>query len=147
MSLTMLLIPLAVGATSALAVALDREVEEGNLYKIETGMKKESILKQALVNHGCEVDEKSSAVLETTIGKVNLVFKEEPNGTMSAVVANNIQVEDAREFLEEVQKEYIRILQEETYKKLLVRAEQEGWVLENEEQHAGKNRVLTFEVR
>lgn len=145
MSLSLGLIPLAFGVTTAISYALEEKVEGGTFYRIDTNMKEEAILEQALKNFGSDVvsDEET---FQMALGDLELAFQKQENGTLSAIFNENVATDDATEFLEGVQQEYARMVQKQTYEKLLERAKNEGLQLETETTNEDDSIVLTFEV-
>lgn len=146
MSLSLTLIPLAIGASSAIAFALKDKVEEGEFYLVDTNMKDEETLEVALKNYGCNVtlDQES---FQSSIGDIQLAFQQQENGTFSAVFSNSVETGDAEEFIGGIQKEYTRLVQKQTYEKLMERAKAEGLVLEAENTNEDGTIVMTFQVK
>jgi len=147
MSLSAVLVSAAISvSSSAISYALQEELEEGTFYRIDTNMKDEEILERALKNYGCDVvlDEET---FQSSLGNVQLAFQKQEDGTLSSIFNESVPVEDATEFLEGIQKEYTRIVQKQTYQKLLQRAEQEGLQLETETKNEDETIVLTFQVK
>ncbi|WP_102026762.1 hypothetical protein [Salirhabdus sp. Marseille-P4669] len=147
MSLSVFLVPLAIGAvSSAVSFALEEKVEEGVLYRIDTNIKDENILEEALKNFGCNVD-LNNETFHSTLGQIEIAFQQQENGTISGYFNESVSKEEAEEFLQDIQKEYTRIVQQQTYEKLLVRAKQEGLLLETENKQDDNTIVLTFQVK
>lgn|SRR5690606_23906921 len=145
MSLSLTLIPIAIAATSVVSYALQDKIEEGIYYKIDTNIKDEKILTEALRNRGCSValDKRQ---IESTLGNVEIVFQRQEDDTISAVFHQDIPVEDAEEFVKNTHEEYTRIVQQKTYHKLVERAKNEGLILESEDRNEEDTIVLTFQV-
>ncbi|MBC5635672.1 hypothetical protein H8S33_02420 [Ornithinibacillus sp. BX22] len=147
MSLSVVLVPLALAAAnSAVSFAIKDKVEEGVLYRIETNMKDESILAEALKGFGCQV-ELNEQTFHSTIGEIQMAFQQQEDGTFSGIFNESVSTDEATEFLQDVQKEYIRIVQKQTYEKLMARAKAEGLVLEQESTNEDDSIVLTFQVK
>ena len=119
--------------------------EETNFYKIETPIKKEDILIEALQNYGNKVEETETSI-ETVVLETSITFIKEETGLYSAAFNDDIKMEDAAEFVESIVDEYTNIVQQQVYEKLMSRAEQEGLVFESEEQREDSV-VLTFGVK
>ena len=145
MSLSLTLIPIAIAATSVVSYALQDKIEEGIYYKIDTNIKDEKILTEALRNRGSSValDKRQ---IESTLGNVEIVFQRQEDDTISAVFHQDIPVEDAEEFVKNTHEEYTRIVQQKTYHKLVERAKNEGLILESEDRNEEDTIVLTFQV-
>jgi len=119
--------------------------EETNFYKIETTIKKEDILIEALQNYGNKVEETETSI-ETVVLETSITVIKEETGLYSAAFNDDIKKEDAAEFVESIVDEYTNIVQQQVYEKLMSRAEQEGLVFESEEQREDSV-VLTFGVK
>ncbi|AST90918.1 MULTISPECIES: hypothetical protein [Sutcliffiella] len=147
MSLSVVLVPLALGAaSSAVSFALREKVEEGVLYKIETNMKDEILLEESLKSFGCNVDLNEES-FHSSIGDIQMAFQQQENGTFSGIFNESVSTEEAQEFLQDVQKEYVRLVQNRTYEKLIARARQEGLILEHENTTDDNTIQLTFQVK
>lgn len=145
MSLSLTLIPLAIGTASAISFALQEKIEEGTFYRIDTNMKDENLLKEALENYGCDVS-LNEEKFHSSLGELQLAFQQQENGTFSAYFQEDVAVKDAEEFLFGIQSEYTRLVQKGTYEKLLARAKAEGLKLEAENRQEDDTIVLTFQV-
>ena len=145
MSLSLTLVPLAIGAASVISYAVQEKVEEGTYYRIDSNMKDETTLAKALKHYGCDVtlDEE---VFQSSLGSFELAFQMQEDGTFSAIFDEGIAVNDAEDFMMNIQSEYTRVVQQETYQKLLARAEQEGLNLQAEQTTEDGTIVLTFDV-
>ncbi len=146
MSLSLTLIPIAIATTSIVSYALQGKVEEGAYYKINTKIKDENILKEALENRGnmVSLDEKQ---IESSIGNVEIVFQRQEDETISAIFHEDVSLEDAEAFLKNTYDEYTRVVQHHTYEKLIERAKNEGLLLESETRNEDDTLVLTFQVK
>ncbi|HLS66219.1 MAG TPA: hypothetical protein VK029_04405 [Pseudogracilibacillus sp.] len=145
MSLSVFLLPAALAITTGLAGQLEQQVEQGEFYKINTNMKDEQIMQQALENRGNAVTVTDDQI-EASIGKVDIYFQRQEDNTISAIFHKDVAVEDAREFIKNTYEEYTHVVQQNTYEKLLQRAENEGLVLQTETKQKDNTIVLTFNV-
>ncbi|MGM8214592.1 hypothetical protein ACLIA0_03355 [Bacillaceae bacterium W0354] len=147
MSLSMFLVPIAIGAAStAVSYALKEKVDEGVLYRIDTNMKDETILEEALKSFGCQIDLNEER-FHSSLGDIQMAFQQQEDGTLSGYFNESVSTEEAEEFLKDIQKEYTRIVQKNTYEKLLARAKDEGLILEQENKNDDDSIVLTFQVK
>ncbi|MFA8439486.1 hypothetical protein [Pueribacillus sp. YX66] len=146
MSLSLTLIPVAIAVSSTISYAINGKLEEGAYFEIDTHMKDEHILKEALANYGCTVSFKE-ANLESTLGNIQILFQKYENDTLRAIFDKSIRSEDAEEFIKNIYSEYTRIVQQKTYEKLLQRAKEEGLTLESEQINEEDTIVLTFQVK
>lgn len=155
MSLSVFLVPLAIGAVTAtvgLATEEELEVEVSSLpqnkvyFKLDTKMKDEQLLQETLQNYGNSSEVENEEVT-STIGGTEIAFVKGSNGTYRAYFHENIALQDAEQFVDNIYAEYTRIVQQKTYEKLLARAENEGLIFESEETNEEDSIVLTFEVK
>lgn len=145
MSLSVILIPAAVGIMMAASEVSKEKIDQGEYYKVNTSMKDEEILKEALENRG------GSTILEemqmeVSIGDVDIIFQREENDTISAFFHRELEQSIAEEYIEHTEIEYKRIVQQQTYEKLLQRAKSEGLILQSEQVNEEDTIVLTFNV-
>lgn len=155
MSLSVFLVPVAIGAVTAVVGAtqsMDEEMEIKSLsnsevyFKLETKMKDEAILQETLKNYGSELEQENEEVT-STIGGTQITFHKSDTGTYQAYFHEDIALKDAEQFLDNIHEEYIRIVQQKTYEKLIERASNEGLMFESEETNENESIVLTFEVK
>ena|SRR5690625_586435 len=146
MSLSITLVPIAIAASSVVSYALQEKIEEGTYYKIDTKIKDETILKEALENYGCKVS-LDGENLESTLGDVEIMFQKQENSTISALVHEDVELGDADQFVQNIYGEYTRVIQHQTYEKLVERAQNEGLFLESENRNEEDTIVLTFQVK
>lgn len=154
MSLSIFLVPLAIAGTTALtastySVNIEAELSALNekkvYYKVETKMKDEQLLQETLRNYGSETSHVNKHV-ESIIGDVQITFYKEENGTFSAIFHEEIDVADAEQFVNNIFEEYTRVVQQQTYEKLMERATREGLIFESENREEDTI-TLTFQVK
>ncbi|AAU25609.1 hypothetical protein NSQ93_06235 [Bacillus sp. FSL W8-0445] len=145
MSIEIVLLPVAIAATQAIASYL-AENESGRLYTMPTVMKDEDLLKKALDQNGCKTIELGTTNVEAIMEDSAVTFHLTEEGTFKAAFDRSVDKNQAREFIDQIEEEYKRILQQETYLKLIEKAEHEGLVLENETVTNENSVVLTFKV-
>lgn len=147
MSLSMFLVPIAIGAASTVvSYAIQEKVDEGILYRMDTNMKDEAILAEALNHFGCNVD-LNEETFKSSLGNIQMAFQQQEDGTFSGYFNEQVSTDEAEEFLKDVQKEYTRIVQKSTYETLLTRAKEQGLRLEQEQKNDDETIVLTFQVK
>lgn len=146
MSLSIVFVPIAIAVTSGVAIKIEERLSEGEYYQVNTTMKDETIIQEALENRGSEVtfDEHQ---IESKIGDIDIMFQRQDDETISAIFHKNVHVKDAEEFVENTYNEYTRIIQQQTYEKLMQRAENEGLLLQSETRNEENTIVLTFDVK
>ncbi|WP_017471413.1 DUF1257 domain-containing protein [Amphibacillus jilinensis] len=146
MSLSLVLVPIVIGISSGIKLAMSEKVEDGAFYKLQTNMKDNALLAETLRNYGCQVtmDEEQ---LQSSLGDTQLGFQLEEDGTFSAVFSAEVVTKDAKELMTDLQEEYSRLVQKQTYEKLLQRASKKGLLLESENTNQEDTIVLTFQVK
>ncbi|MFC7371417.1 hypothetical protein ACFQPF_06995 [Fictibacillus iocasae] len=146
MSIELVLIPVAIAVSQYTSDQLEKRKEKNQSFVLPSYMKDETLLQQALEQYGCHtvmVDEQN---LSIHTGAHQMVFYKNEENIFDLAADSSVSREDAEEFLHQIQDEYTRILQQETYQKLLQRAERQGYVLESEEITETNSIVLTFKV-
>jgi|SRR5690625_2845991 len=146
MSLSIFLVPIAIAVSSGVAITIEDKLSEGEYYQVTTKMKDETIVQQALENRGSKVTYDEYQI-ESRIGNIDVMFQRQENDTISAIFHKDVLVEDAEEFVENTYNEYTRIIQQQTYEKLMQRAENEGLLLQSETRNEENTIVLTFDVK
>lgn len=146
MSLSIFLVPIAIAVSSGVAIKIEESLSDGAYYQVNTNMKDETIIQQALENRGSKVtfDEHQ---IESKIGDIDIMFQRQEDETISSIFHQNVRMKDAEEFIENTYTEYTRIIQEQTYEKLMQRAENEGLILQSETRNEENTIVLTFDVK
>lgn len=145
MSLSAILVPIVISSIAGVSLDSAEEILHGNYYKVKTSMKDETLLKKALENRGSDVQLEKMQI-EASIGAVDIVFQREEDDTISAFLNKNVEREEAIEFLQNVETEYRRLVQQQTYEKLLQRAKHEGLILNSNTVNEDNSIVLTFNV-
>lgn len=145
MSIELALIPIAIAVGQTIVSKLDSKFEKNNSYAYKTIMKDEKLLVEALQSYGCSITSIDENI-KSTVGDIGIVFQKDEEGVMHAIFSNDIGQDHASEFLENLSTEYRRLVQEDTYKKLLERAKDKGYVLESEEVSENNSIVLTFQI-
>lgn len=157
MSLSVFLVPLAIGAVSASVGMNAKGVEELEIdvaslpqnetyFRLATKMKDEQLLQETLQNYGSSSEVENEEVT-SKIGDAEIVFVKDSQDMYQAYFHESIAINDAEQFVHNIYEEYTRIVQRKTYEKLLTRAEDEGLILESEETNENESLVLTFEVK
>lgn len=150
MSLSILLVPMAIGMASVSLTSVPDKTalleQDKRFYELKTRMKDESILEEALKNYGSQTERNNEGVT-SKIGDTDINFIKGSKGVYHAYFHEDILLEDAEQFIDNIYNEYTRIVQEKTYHKLMARAKDEGLELETEETNEEETIVLTFEVK
>lgn len=146
MSIELILIPIGIAVVQSVGERIERNKGAGETYKIKTVMKREHLLKQAIEQYGCKMEELNPKNYSTKIGNVKIHFQPDKDGVFEAVFDKSVETEDALEFIENINSEYKYAIQQETYRNLLQHAEQKGLALESEEIQGDRSILLTFNI-
>ncbi|WP_147532985.1 hypothetical protein [Bacillus marasmi] len=145
MSIELALIPIAIAVGQTIATRLDSKIEKKPSRTYKTIMKEERLLARALKAYGCSVTNLDNQV-SSSIGDIGIIFQKDEEGVIRAIFSNEIGEEHALQFLDNISTEYRRLVQEDTYQKLLQRAKDKGYILESEEINEQNSIVLTFQI-
>lgn len=143
MSIELVLIPIAIAVTQLASDQFEQKMNNRENYKLSTMMKDEKLLERTLEQYGCEYSLDNKAINLEEFKLVLIKTKEEH---FEAIFDASIEVEKAQEFLKNIEEAYGRIVQEDTYTRLIQRARENGLVLESEEVTRNDSIVLTFKV-
>ncbi|KPB03423.1 hypothetical protein [Bacillus sp. CHD6a] len=145
MSIEIILIPVAIAVTQAVASELVQQTSR-SIYILPTIMKDSVLLQQALDNYGCQTTSIDYDHLSYKIGDIQIIFQYSENQTFEAVFKKDIPREAAEEFVERLHEEYTSLVQQKTYKMLVERAKEKGLILETEHVNKQNSIVLSFQV-
>ncbi|MGZ0879018.1 hypothetical protein ACWZQY_023925 [Priestia megaterium] len=146
MSIELALVPIAIALTQTIGSHIEKKRETRHTYALKTIMKDARILQTTLNNYGCAPSIIGDGEMKSEIGDVQILFQQTEQDIFEAVFSNEIELEQAKGFLINIQEEYSHVVQQETYVKLLERAKQQGLLLETEEVSDTNSIVLTFKV-
>lgn len=146
MSIELLLIPIGIAVAQSVGDRIEKSKGKDQTYKIKTVMKREHLLKRAIEQYGCEINELSEQGYLTKVGEIKIYFQYDENGVFEAVFDNTVETEAALEFIENINTEYKYAIQQETYRNLLQHAEEKGLILETEEIQEDRSILLTFNI-
>ncbi|KHF31918.1 hypothetical protein CM49_05842 [Paenibacillus sp. P1XP2] len=136
MSIEIVLIPVAIALTKEIAERVSKHLEtkgEAGCMIIETRMKDETLLSQALEEWSCSF-RKVESIDHFELGKENEVaFLVDEEGCFSLVLPESANREAFTEWVEKVERSYNHYLQQSVYRNLLERAKEQGMILEVEE--------------
>lgn len=144
MSIELVLIPVGIALTHAAGSLLEKK--SGHTYCIQTVMKRQHLLQKALAQYGCSVYELNEQNCQTEVGDIKILFQQNDKGIFEALFDESVEKEHALEFIENLHAEYKYVIQQETYQKLVQRAEEKGLKLESEEFQQDRSILLTFHV-
>ncbi|ASS87231.1 hypothetical protein GLN3_09125 [Geobacillus lituanicus] len=146
MSIELVLIPIGIAITQSVSAMLEKTGEMDHTFKVTTIMKDESLLQKALEQYGCNVNVLTKDNYETEIEKTKILFQKNNDGVFEAVFDEDVKLEDAANFIENLTSEYKYVLQQETYRKVIERAKEKGFILESEEIQGDRTIMLTLKV-
>lgn len=143
MSIELVLIPIGIATVSAAKTFFKKE---DGYSSILTVMKDEELLKQALDNYGYENKFQDERDLQAIVGKVQLHFVKNDSGQFECVFSKEIERQHAEQFVQSIEMEYRRLIQQKVYHLLLEQSTEAGLVLEQEQIDDEQSIVLTFQV-
>jgi len=143
MSISLVLIPIVIASVGVASLALE---ESGNKHLIvNTKMKNESILKEAMGNYGYK-SKKNENNLKMFIENGEVYFRLNNENVFQAVFNENFSKAEAETIINEIYDEYTSIVQQETYEKILENIEEYKFKLTSEEVTEKNSIVLTLEL-
>ncbi|MBO1515416.1 DUF1257 domain-containing protein [Metabacillus bambusae] len=143
MSIELVLIPVAISVTQLASNRFEKKFENRSSYKLQSFMNDEILVKKALEQYGCSYRTEDHAL---SIEDFNIGLLKNDDSVFEAIFDSTIKLEDAQQFLSNLEEEYTHLVQQETYKKLIQRAKEQGMVLETEMVNEQNSIVLTFKV-
>jgi len=145
-SIELVLIPVGIAVAHSVGSLIEKHKQDSNTYKIQTVMKRQHLLQNALNQYGCDINEINHQNYQTAVGDIKIYFQQNDSGVFEAVFDESVGKEDALEFIDNLHSEYRYLIQQETYKKLLKQASKKGLELESEEIQQDRSILLTFNV-
>ncbi|MFP7288142.1 DUF1257 domain-containing protein [Shouchella clausii] len=149
MSIEIVLIPLAIAVTKqvAEAVSVHREKLQARHVVLETRMKDEVLLREALEEWSCsfrQVEHTDSLEsLEWSLSN-EVTFLQQENGSYSLVLPQGADVTAYTEWVGNVETSYTRHLQQKVYRNLIEQAREQGMVMEKEEVLEDQSIQITY---
>ncbi|MFS1515375.1 hypothetical protein V1503_02480 [Bacillus sp. SCS-151] len=132
MSLEIVLIPLAFALTKEIVEGIS-EFRENQYTIIETRMKDENLLKQALEEWDCSFRQVEEPLDLKIIYDNEVTFIIGEQGCYSLVLPNSADKGEYMEWISNVEESYTHYLQQSVYQNLIYKAKQQGLILEKEE--------------
>lgn len=146
MSIELVLIPVGIAVAQSVSSMIEKAGEMNRSFRLATVMKDEKLLQKALEQYGCSVHVWTSGNYETEIAAAKIFFQKNEDGVFEAIFPEEVTAEDAAVFIENLTSEYKYVLQQETYRKVMERAREKGFILESEERQEDQTIVLTLRV-
>lgn len=148
MSVEIVLIPVAIALTKEIAEGISRRLEnkDNEILILETRMKDELLLKQALEDWNCSfrsIDHFKEITFPLQ-GNDEVIFMLNSTGRYSLVLPQTADQTAYEEWLSNVEDSYTHLLQQQVYQKLIERAPENGLILEQEERLADRSIQLTY---
>ncbi|MCM3040891.1 DUF1257 domain-containing protein [Paenibacillus motobuensis] len=147
MSVEIVLIPVAIALTKEIAEGISRRLEnKDNILILETRMKDELLLKQALEDWNCSFRsiDHSKEIAFPLQGNDEVIFMLNSTGRYSLVLPQTADQTAYEEWLSNVEDSYTHLLQQQVYQNLIERAPENGLILEQEERLADRSIQLTY---
>ncbi|MEN6293968.1 MAG: hypothetical protein ABFD07_18370 [Methanobacterium sp.] len=145
MSVTMVLIPVAIAAAGTLFVKV--EPLESDLIIFKTKMKNALILQKAVINLGYQPHILNRIQMEIKHEDMHINFQKNEDNTIQATFSENISQKHAEAYIAEIYDEYTTLVQQQTYEKLLENIKNRNLNLESEEVTKDNSIVLTLTVQ
>lgn len=149
MSIEIVLIPLAIAVTKQVAEAFSvhREKLQARHVILETRMKDEVLLREALEEWSCsfrQVEHTDSLEsLEWSMAN-EVTFLQQENGSYSLVLPQGADVTAYTEWVDNVETSYTKHLQQKVYRNLIEQAREQGMVMEKEEVLEDQSIQITY---
>jgi hypothetical protein len=145
-SIELVLIPIGIAITQSVSSMFEKTGEMNHTFKVRTIMKDEILLQKALEQYGCNVNILTNDNYETEIAKTKILFQKNKDGVFEAIFDEDVKLEDAKNFIENLTSEYKYVVQQETYRKVIERAKEKGFILESEEIQGDRTITLTLKI-
>ena len=113
---------------------------------IQTRMRDDEILLEALRDLGCEAQPVDGGGLSAIRGAFEFTFRRDENGVLEANFGAEVTPEEAEAFVTDLDDEYTRLIQARVYQRVLERAQQHGMAIESENVEDDNSIVLTLRV-
>lgn len=155
MSVIIAVVPFIIGGSISSAAALGGIVSEmlqnsentnEKRIVLKTTIRNADLLKKALFNLGAKNVNDSSSQIEGLIDQFHIIFEQDKDGTLSVRFEGEIELEEAKKFVDELQNEYGKVVQEFVYVKLKEKAVEKGLDLEQEKVQNDQSIVLTYNI-
>lgn len=145
LSLEIVLVPLAIALTKEIAEGISEHLEKKMKHVIlETRMKDEELLKQALEELDCSFRKIDSKEMISSITENEVTFLQGDDGCFSLVIAESADNHRYINWLKTLEETYTHYLQQKVYQTLLERAAERGLVLEKEEFFEDNSIQITY---
>lgn len=144
MGIGLIMIPIAIAIVGAVNTT-EETMEQQQSLRIQTVFGDEHLLEKALKNYGCRYITQGSSIGSAVDGS-RIVFQKDQWGVFQAVFSGPISLETAQGFINDLQNEYTKEVQQQVYLNLMGRSLEHGFVLESEEVQEDNSIVLTFNI-
>lgn len=146
MSITLVLIPIALAVAAHRAARQQAEEAGHHLVSMKTRMRDRELLARALADLGCETSASAYGLVAVHAGGP-ITFTEDEAGVLQAHFEGDVDVAAAEHFLLELDDEYARLVQEQVYQRLVERAKENGMEIESERVDDDNAIVVTLLVQ
>jgi len=146
LSVSIALIPVGLAIASAIAAPKEAKAEGKPTMAIQTRMRDDEILLEALRDLGCEAQPVDGGGLSAIRGAFEFTFRRDENGVLEANFGAEVTPEEAEAFVTDLDDEYTRLIQARVYQRVLERAQQHGMAIESENVEDDNSIVLTLRV-
>lgn len=141
MSVSLILVPIAIAAAGAIRASMDKNREA---VRVSTRMRDEELLRRALEEYGCR-NVGGEENVEASLGGREILFEQGEAGTFEGLFTG-VDEAAAESFVRDVEREYTRLLQARTYERVLAGAAEHGYTVESEAVEDDNSLVVTLRV-
>ncbi|MBE6494566.1 MAG: DUF1257 domain-containing protein [Methanosphaera stadtmanae] len=112
---------------------------------IKTNFKNQEFIKDALIHYGLKLNENTSNIT-SFLEKGTVTFKKNQEGTYDIIFIGNLDENTINNFNSQINEEYMKIVQEDTYEKVIENIKSKDMTLENEVVTDDDSIVLTISI-
>lgn len=124
---------------------VNSSIEQKSLT-LKTNIRNSELLAKALVNLGTKDISINTIQIEGEIDNFRIVFEQDKEGVFDIKFIGEIEEKEAQKFVDELQSEYGKVVQEFVYVKLKEKAIEKGLDLEQENVQNDQSIVLTYNI-
>ncbi len=140
------LLPVGLAIASAVAARKRAEAEGMATMAVQTRMRDDEVLMEALRDLGCEAGPVADGGVRATRGAFEFDFRRDEDGVLEGHFGEDVTPEEAEAFVADLDEEYTRVVQARVYQRVLDRARQHGMTVASESVEDDNSIVLTLEV-
>ena len=112
---------------------------------IKTNFKNKEFIKEALIHYGLKLNDNTSNIT-SFLDKGTVTFKKNQEGTYDIIFVGNLDEKTENDFISQINDEYLKVVQEDTYKKVIENIKSKNMALEDEVVTDDDSIVLTISI-